>query len=989
MRPLLSLVATLALVAICLASAASAQAPPATGPVTGPPATQEVSFVEGPNLVSLRVYPDDPSLDAIFHANADDIVLIKDSRGAVFAPSYGIENLTAWEWGQSLLVQARGAFTITVSGALIAPEAPVELEAGWNWIPYFLEAPAEVEDALVSLEGALERVEDGSGRAYPTTSGGPALTTLDPGRGYKVRLSEASTLLYPSAAPSPSMEVATIAEAIALTGLAPGQEVTVRGFRAEDDGGQGVLRVTESGCVPDGGTCFVPTEHTQAGEPYATAFNVTLYGSSIQWESFRLCHSTAGAPTDPTTTSGDGCYDAFQLHGHGGEKAGEKIFDPANGRVEINSPMRSFARKYDGNNSFDHTIEYRFSTSDLRLERIIEPVTLEQQTTTAYVRPEWWGARPDGDDATDAISWALESAETKAVATDTEHYVVLRGMYHYAGVIETQERTVLKGEQDGVRDGQGLRVKEGAPWHYWAVRDETDDAFSSPLSERDVLGSPMVVLRHGRKSVSDRIVDVEIDGNLEENDYVFDNQYRSAAGISTYEGFSMVDELLQNTAHWNGFVASHNTRDVPLESNSALINTHIHDFGGNILLSSDRCHFGNSKDILLGNSARNHIMYGVPTGPGTFINGIEIYGFSWKAPVEQYQGHYKNVVFRDIVTNPYPRLDPEILGLLEHRNTAPDPSVFFTPNEAHHFFGEDILIEGVTIDLRNASDNAIPTRNLIGYHRGPKIVRDVTVLLGEPGESNRYVTLVNSRGNSATPTSSFVLENAQIQGGGVSQINTSYAGNVRVTGLSVPDNTGGNEWGAVYQVRTQSPDGVFVFQAEGQQRAKRPLGIWMSEPGAGADVFLSDMDFINVDYPLKVEHFSMDAAARYRVFWRDVSFDRWRYGSSALKDIQYLQGVTNSSNGRTSEDEGALTSAPLSNGPNGRYVDVPVNLLWEPLDASYVTVGGASASRFTGWTNVGDEDKPVLRLTFSGTSSVSITWQAAVRPIPSDVVFPD
>ncbi len=988
MRPSFSLVATLALV-LCFAVAPHAQAPPSTGPVTGPLTTQEVSFVEGPNLVSLRVYPDDPSLASIFNDHADDVVLIKDAQGAVFAPSYGIENLTTWDWGQSLLVQAREAFTVSVSGAQIAPASSIELQAGWNWVPYFLDEPAAVGTALSSLGGALERVEDGSGRIYPATPGGPLLSALEPGQGYKVRLSQAGTLIFPEATPSPTVNVPTILEAIALTGLVPGQKVTVGGFRAEGDGGQGTLRVTQSGCVPDGGTCFVPTEHTQAGEPYATSNDVTLYGSSIQWESFRLCHSAAGAPANMSMASGDGCYDALQLHGHGGDNRGEKLFNPATGRVDVNSPMRNFAKTFDGDGSSQHVVNYRFSISDLRLERVVESITLEGETTSSYVRPDWWGAKPGSDDATDAIAWALESAEAKAAAAGAEHYVVLRGMYSYAGVLETQEATVLKGEQDGIRDGQGLRVLKGAPWHYWAIRSGTDDSFAEPLAERDGVASEMVVVRHGRTSTRNRIVDVEIDGNLEENDYIFDSEYRIASGFSTYEGNSMVDELLQNTSHWNGFTATHSSSEAPLGSNSILDNVHIHDFGGNIMLSNHPVHFGGSRKLKLGNTVRNHTMYGVPTAPGTSIDGIEIYGFSWKAHVEQYQGHYRNVVIRDVKSNPYPHLDPEILGLLEHRNDAPDSADFFTSRELKHYFGEEVLVEGLVIDLRNASNNAIPTRDLIGYARGPKTVRDVTVLLGGPGESSRAVTLVNSRAINATPTSSFALEGVNVVGGGVSQINTSFAGDVRVTDLSVPDNTGGDGWGSIYNVRTQSPDGVFVYEAQGKQRARRPLEIRMDKPGAGADVFLSGMDFVNVDYPLFVKDYSADAAARYRVFWQDVSFDRWRYGSSYNKNLQYLRGVTNSSNGRTSEAEGVLTSKPLSGGGSGRYVDVPANLLWEPLDASYVTVSGASASRFTGWTNVGDEDKPVLRLAFSGASPVSVTWKAAVRPIPSNVVFPD
>ena len=138
----------------------------------------------------------------------------------------------------------------------------------------------------------------------------------------------------------------------------------------------------------------------------------------------------------------------------------------------------------------------------------------------------------------------------------------------------------------------------------------------------------------------------------------------------------------------------------------------------------------------------------------------------------------------------------------------------------------------------------------------------------------------------------------------------------------------------------------------------------------------------------KLDPHDADVQNNCRVAWRDVVADSWDYDSNdagTRRDhylVQYFERVERQ--GRTSEDEGALSQSPLT---NGSFVDVPTNLFFAPQASEYVQVSGRDADRFEGWELAPQSETyaPVLRLFFRGTGPVSADWEAAIRPIPDDL----
>lgn len=963
---------------LLVAAAPLAQAP--AGLVLGDQTTQTVEFTAGPNLVSLRVYPADRSLDAVFGDQIDNVLFAKDGQGNVYAPRYGALALTQWPADQALSVFTRTPFSLEVAGAEILETSVLALGEGWSSVPMFAGAALSAEQVFGPLGDALSVVKDGDGRAYPAQPGEPALTTVEPGRGYRLHLAASSSLSYGS----DRSVVPTVVDALAMEGFAVGDEIEIQGFRTPGDGGGGILRVTESGCAPDGGTCFVPTAHTQEAPSQWSTTSIDLAGSFAQWESLRLCHDQSGTPVNPALTVGDGCYTALQLHGHGARNDGRPLLDPTTGVVTITFDMREYARTYGGDDSGRHDAQHRFATSDLRLERVVnEPLVLEGVATTAYTRPEWWGGRPGVGDATDAVAWAIEAAKIRAQATGTDHYAVLSGMYGYSRVLETRTGVVIKGAVDGVREGQGLRVVQGAPWHYFATKNwVSDPAYKEPETERDAfLEASKVHVRHGRQTMFARVVDVEIDGNLAQNDYIFSPEYEEASGPAGNPQWpNRVREITRNTTHYNGFIGS-NDGDTLEDSNARLENVYIHGFGGNGLLSNNWTHFGGSRDLRIGDIVNNHSMYGVPTSTG-WIDGIEISGFFWKAAITVNSGNYRNVSYTECEENPYG--DP-LESIFDIRNS--NPTAAEIGQGGTHHFGEEVVVDGLEVVF---TDTCQPRNSygVVQYTRGPATFRNVDAT---GGDTERY-SLIDDR-SAADNGSEFTLENVHLTGDVVG-LSGIIASRQRIRNVTSSSSFVPNDEMFVFRPQPGVDQVVTVYDVDLDVRVPRLFKVWPQGSTANTSfrLYVRDASF-EADDPVQL----VGAPTDTRIYYRRTELSDWDDELIASGREWFDDVTVTALGGRASEASGSHTYTAAG---GETWVAVQPGLFHAPTSAGLVQVsnvrsGGAPApSLYAGtWSAVGDTYDPVLTLNLArpltAGETITFDWAAAVRPIPGNVVFPE
>jgi len=158
--------------------------------------SQEVLLEKGGNLVSTAIVPDAPAMDSVFAGLQSEIAVVENEAGERYRPDENLNEIGQWNSEETYRVDAKSEITLVIEGdSLGSPSIP--LEEGWNWVPYYLSSPLPVEEAVSSIAEDLVLVKDETGRAYSADKGIEVLEKMEPGEGYKIHVSQSTTLTYP------------------------------------------------------------------------------------------------------------------------------------------------------------------------------------------------------------------------------------------------------------------------------------------------------------------------------------------------------------------------------------------------------------------------------------------------------------------------------------------------------------------------------------------------------------------------------------------------------------------------------------------------------------------------------------------------------------------------------------------------------------------------------------------------------------------------
>jgi len=571
--------------------------------------TQQVQLEQGWNLVSLNVQPDDSSFASIFGPNADQIAMIKNEEGEVYAPGEGIEQITTWKSDEGYLVHAETAVTLGVTGTSIRPEsAAIVLTEGGNVVPYLPSTAQAVKAASVSIEESLVAVEDKEGNQYGSSVSSPSLDSLHPKQAYKVYVDRVDTLRYPRV-------VNTLDSALALQDMTTGSYVRVRGYHESNDEGGGTFRVTSSGCETNGGTCFVFDQDLSSAitEPLSGKPNpYSLPDSDIVWGSFRARYG-------PDSEDEIGIE---HLHGHNTKTQGpsDSDVDLKNGVVDFSNSLLQLPLDVGyGDHQWEFT--YRHATSPRRLERLSTANGSAQSVNLA-----WWGApKADPNDPQTAdplLKWAINAAaRLYQNGSYNWTYVDIPDEYYWLHTTHLRNGVKLRGTGDVISQewntkGALTLMPEMALYYnkknYDPQAPENRDLYhgATEFRERHVFVNEYNASKLGFQNL-------RISGNLP-NQSVFQN-------LGDYED---AESKIQNSGTWAGFYSTGKFgQSFPDGMVVDLDDMNITEMGNlTIGLSSGDADFQTS-NVNLKDGARNHVIY-APTGE---MGDVTVQGQAWGA----------------------------------------------------------------------------------------------------------------------------------------------------------------------------------------------------------------------------------------------------------------------------------------------------------------------------------------------------------------------
>ena len=1042
-RPALSWLLLALVLSAFSVSDAWAQTSTSAAPAVGDETSQTIELEAGPNLVALYVRPDDPDIEALFEDVLDQIVLVKDSEGVTFAPGYGVRDLTEWEWTEAYLVYARGPVSVEVWGRQIEGAA-VALGAGWDWVPYLGAEAAGVEEAFASLDGTLTRVEDADGRMYPARRSAPPLETLEPGRGYRVHLTKADTLAFgrpveteapptqepsptpapapPAPAPAPSeppdVTVASIAEALALRGLAPGQVVEVEGYYGPGDGGGGTFDVVDSGATPDGGTVFVSDEHVgpERTETHRYEGSQRLSvpeGQSAVYGTFSVDVLDRSGRSVLMTIPGE------HFHGHAWSLRWDltPAFDYATGRTRL---RRSRIQSTFGS---DVRLRYTYqaTTSDLRLVR-------RGVDTTLYA--EWFGARlaadgPNWTGSTDTqplLAHALTTAHgmnRAAPGSITEVAFARTGTFTSWGNVTVPNGITVRGaggtEVVEVTNDLGhtyrpvrvradhtrLRVPDGEAFRFPRQKRPEGDPYRLPPTPKSVLSIQPSQFWVGHGAMTAGLADIVLDGNWEGNTDFFTDPRTTDSEKKAWG---------QDSPSHAGFVSTrHGGVGVPQGQRITVRNVAIDGFISNGLLG-DANNTWDVENVRLGNGLWNHVIY---NANGAYRN-VTLYGAAWGHTAWGY-GTIENLVFEDGMDNPIRRagevfairggdaFDPGDLAGRDGYFTRDDGTVPEIATTITGFYldlrgsglsvpfqgiGSNVTIQGVSaaepgrIVTGEAGLHSVFREAGNGYQRGLYDNYRIEHIVVYDSPDDKRGALVGTL-NVTNSTVRDVRTDQSVQGP-PKEVNHVLRFHVRHRGREAWD----TRQTTTYEDVHETAESHFVAQVK------------VNRDGVGRDVYVRRSSFNNTSATVLrgpngsgyLDQFAGADVRRLRVFWDDVVLN---VGTNHLPnlalffEVSYFHDVTDRKTGNTSEDSGRYTHTARGGETS---VDVPTRLLWAPREPGAVSVRASasglvrSVEAVQSSSKSGDWRAPTLRVQLSralrAAERVTFDWSAAVRPFP-------
>ena len=1023
-------------------------------PDVGETATQRIDLAAGPNLVGLSVYPEDLDIEALFADALDQIVLIKGSEGTVFAPGYGVYDLVTWRWDAAYLIYARKPVTVEVRGQRIDAASPLDLDAGWGWVPFLAPESMPVEEAFASLGDHLTRVEDIDGRMYPADGTAEALTTLRPGQGYRIHLAQADTLVYgapaasapvatppatkppaekpgpsaPAPAPPERIVVASIAQALALQELEPGEVVEVEGYYTAGDGGGGTFEVTESGVAPDGGTVFVPDE----------------FVSGVVTETHRYEKSEAlrGVPQGQDLVYGTLAIDLLDsdgrrlvrlpghhLHGHAYGRDSELspgvLYEQGATDLYKNGILSRFGRTTDARYS------YRTTTSDVRLER---------EWTGSTLNVAWFGARPSSSGAnwtgsTDTqpiIAQAINVANALNQKQPGRVAIVQipeARTYDYFGMILLPEGITLRGaggtEVQTKTDEFGhvyrpvrvrsrhtrLKVMTGEAFRHIRMLKDSSDPSHLPADAKFVLDGRPTAIWVGSGVMRAGIEDLVLDGNWEGNQQAWTDGWATHSELETWG---------RNAPGHAGFVStSHGGVRVPQGQRVRVRNVAIEGFISNGLLGNAN-NTWTVENARLGNSLWNHVLY---NANGSYTN-LTLHGFAWGHAAWGY-GTIDNLVYEDAssAARRQPREVFQIRGGDSYDSSELTDDGYFVRSDGT-VPAVSTTIRGFHVDLRGFDPESmfagigsnVTIRGVSEQEPGILITGDRYSSSGLYKESANGYQKALYRNNRFEHILVHDMTEGTPRGGPTVR---GLFGNLNLTESAARDirveRDGGGQGGRALTLRAARRNHpawdrrqVQLYEDVHDGAAYHIAEVRVDDDDpAGMDVFIRRSSFDNTSIqPFQddksksgtIEHFEEKGGdtSKMRVYMDDVTFNigtQKYHHSEIFFALARFHNCTDRRSGLKSETRVTLRASDF----DGNEAIVPLGLFWAPLDRSFVNLSGSGSSKVSSWDIVdsdgnplgSDKRSPHVRVRLSGPlGSRTLVLDAAVRPWEDGVAVP-
>ena len=160
---------------------------------------QDISLPMGWSLFSTYIVPLQADIEDVLSAIFQDIVIVKKANGDVYWPQFSFNNINDMVIGSGYQIKMTNPKVLSIFGTAVLPElTPVNIPTGFSFIGYLRQSPASAVAMMSGIVSSIEILKSGMGLVYWPAFNLNQIGNMQPGEGYKIKMTSPEILIYPA-----------------------------------------------------------------------------------------------------------------------------------------------------------------------------------------------------------------------------------------------------------------------------------------------------------------------------------------------------------------------------------------------------------------------------------------------------------------------------------------------------------------------------------------------------------------------------------------------------------------------------------------------------------------------------------------------------------------------------------------------------------------------------------------------------------------------
>jgi len=160
--------------------------------------TQMIPLNMGWNMISSYLIPDSTALESVTRDISFNIILFKDYQGAIYQPTFMINNIGAWDSTQGYRIKMNVADTLIITGLRVPSSTLLNLSVGWSIVPYLNDFPMNADTVFAGIQSDISLLKNNDGQSYIPAFNINQIGDMLPGQGYKIKMLNSVSFGYPN-----------------------------------------------------------------------------------------------------------------------------------------------------------------------------------------------------------------------------------------------------------------------------------------------------------------------------------------------------------------------------------------------------------------------------------------------------------------------------------------------------------------------------------------------------------------------------------------------------------------------------------------------------------------------------------------------------------------------------------------------------------------------------------------------------------------------